>query len=227
LGKPFNRAFAFFLLASSVYAVECFAFEVPLTSQTIREAYFLGQHHDASTDEALKPYLHKLTPPEKGPYIADIRLLTPYAQVIEASNSQGSGYSAQQASADYHARGDTIVVRFQIRFTPTYNFIRSHRDREHERERDSQPEGISVRPESFWQSFKTGLSQNGHWIEPLSREGEPIYVADAKGTGSMLDGAYIWLTFDAQDISSDTATAEILTPDGQHVTSDFDLATLR
>jgi hypothetical protein len=208
-------------LCALILAIPCFAFELPLSDHSIREAYFLGQHHDASTQSALKPYLHKLTPPEKGAYIADIRILTPYAQVIEASNSHGSGYSAQQAAADYHAHPDAIVVRFQIRFTPTYSYIKSN----HERSVNS-PAGITVRSEDFWQSFKAGLSQNDHWIEPMSREGEPIYVADAEG-GSVLDGAYLWLTFDANEITSDGVTAEIFTPDGQHITSDFDLATLR
>jgi len=201
---------------------ECLAFEFPLTDHSIREAYFIGQHHDASTESALRPYLHKLSPPEKGPYISDIRILTPYAQVIEASNSHGSGYSAQQAAADYRAHPDAIVVRFQIRFTPTYSYIKSNRNRS----ASSPPGAITVRSEDFWQSFKAGLSQNDHWIEPISHEGEPIYVADAEG-GSVLDGAYIWLTFDANEITSERITAEIFTPDNQHVTSDFDLANLR
>jgi hypothetical protein len=33
--------------------------------------------------------------------------------------------------------------------------------------------------------------------------------------------------FDAHDFSSDEAVAEIFTPDGQHVTTTFDLAVLR
>jgi hypothetical protein len=217
----FKRAFSFFVLLLMLSA-QSFAFELPLTDHTIREAYFLGQHHDSSTESALKPYLHTLPTPQKGPYISDIRLLTPYAQVIEASNSHGSGYSAQQAAADYHAHGETIVVRFQIRFTPTYGYIKPNRDRN----AGPAEQGVTVRSKNFWQAFKTGLSQNDKWIEPLSRDGEPIYVETPEG-GSVLNGAYIWLTFDAQEISSDTVTAEIFTPDDQHVTTTFDLATLR
>jgi hypothetical protein len=220
LKKALKHASIFFVLVL-FFCAQCIAFEVPLADRTVREAYFLGQHHDASTETALKPYLHKLSPPEKGPDIRDIRLLTPYAHVIEASNSHGGGYSAQQAAADYHSRGDTVVLRFQIRFTPTYSYILSNRDRNS----DSHTGGITVRSGNFWQSFKVGLSQNDHWIEPLSHEGEPIYIAQS--TGSILDGAYIWLTFDARAITSDIATAEIFTPEGQHVTSDFDLAALR
>lgn len=198
-----------------------FAFESPLSEKTIREAYFLGQHHDSSTQSALKPYVHALPAPHSGPYISEIRLFTPYAQVIEASSAQSAGYSAQQAAADYHSHADTIVVRFHIEFTPSYGYIESSRDRD-----DLAAEkGISLRTEDFWQAFNTGLSQNDQWIEPLSREGEPIYARSEDG-GSMI-GAYVWLTFDAHDVSSDEAVAEIFTPDGQHVTSTFDLSTLR
>lgn len=208
-------------LALSFLSATCLAYETPLSDRTVREAYFLGQHHDASTEAALKPYLHHLSEPKTGPYISEIRVLTPYAQVIETSSTQSAGYSAQQAAADYHAHPDTIVVRFRIDFTPTYGYIESSRDRA-----DLAAEkGISIRTEDFWQAFNAGLSQNDQWIEPLTRDGEPIY-ARTSDSGEMI-GAYIWVTYDAHDVASDPVTAEIFTPDGQHVTSTFDLAALR
>jgi len=198
-----------------------FAYETPLTDKTVREAYFLGQHHDASTQSALKPYQHYLPAPKSGPYISEIRVMTPFAQVVEASNAQSAGYSAQQAAADYHSHADTIVVRFHIEFTPSYGYIESDRDRA-----DLAAEkGISLRSADFWQAFNTGLSQNDQWIEPLSRDGEPIFSHSSES--SEMIGAYIWVTYDAHDVSSDEAIAEIFTPDGQHVTSTFDLSTLR
>jgi len=198
-----------------------FAYETPLTDKTVREAYFIGQHHDASTQSALKPYQHHLPVPKSGPYISEIRVMTPFAQVVEASNAQSAGYSAQQAAADYHSHADTIVVRFHIEFTPSYGYIESDRDRS-----DLAAEkGISLRSADFWQAFNTGLSQNDQWIEPLSRDGEPIFSHSSES--SEMIGAYIWVTYDAHDVSSDEAIAEIFTPDGQHVTSTFDLSTLR
>lgn len=198
-----------------------FAYETPLSERTIREAYFLGQRHDDATAAALKPYQHNLPAPKSGPYISDIRVLTPYAQVVEASEAQSAGYSAQQAATDYHSHPDTIVVRFHIEFTPTYGHIESSRDRSDLTAR----KGISVRNEDFWQAFKTGLSENDQWIEPLTRDGEPIYSHTAD-SGEMV-GAYIWLRYDARDVASDAVAAEIFTPDGQHVTSTFDLSVLR
>jgi len=198
-----------------------FAFETPLSDKTIREAYFLGQHHDASTQAALKPYIHTLPAPKSGPYISEIRVLTPYAQVIQASSAQSSGYSAQQAAADYHSHRDTIVVRFHIEFTPTYGYVEPSRVPEGR----ANDQGVSLRSEDFWQAFRTGLSQNDQWIEPLARDGEPIY-ARTSDSGEMV-GAYIWVTYDAAEVRSDPVIAEIMTPDGQHVTSTFDLSVLR
>jgi len=82
-----------------------------------------------------------------------------------------------------------------------------------------------LRSADFWQAFNTGLSQNDQWIEPLSRDGEPIFSHSSES--SEMIGAYIWVTYDAHDVSSDEAIAEIFTPDGQHVASTFDLSTLR
>lgn len=209
-------------LALPLISVACPAYETPLSDVTVREAYFLGQHHDASTQSALKPYIHTLASPAQGPYISEVRVFTPYAQVIEKSSTQSTGYSAQQAAADYHSHSDTIVVRFHIQFTPTYSYIES----EHGQSDRKAQKGLVTRSENFWQAFNAGLSQNDQWIEPLYRDGEPIYVQTLEG-GSVLDGAYVWLTFDANDVASEPVTAEIFTPDGQHVTSTFDLSVLR
>src|SRR5882762_7438799 len=97
--SPLNPVLATFA-AALLLVSPCRAFESPLSDQTVREAYFIGQHHDASTESALKPYIHHLPPPKAGPYISEIRLLTPYAQVIDVASSQSGGYSAQQAAAD-------------------------------------------------------------------------------------------------------------------------------
>jgi hypothetical protein len=198
-------------------SAQCFAFELPLSDQTIREAYFIGQHHDASTKSALEPYIRHLAPPKTGPDISEIRLLTPYAQVIDVSNSQSSGYSAQQAAADYHARTDTILVRVRIEFSATYGFL----DAANDAKSASAEKGIKIRQEDFWKAFRVGLSQKDDWIDPLSLDGEATY------SDIGMDGALIWLVCDAHDLASEPAAVEVFTPDGQHVVTTFDLSTLR
>jgi len=216
MGQTFQSAFvasvAFLFSASSSLPLE-----IPLSDQTIREAYFIGQHHDASTKSALEPYIHHLAPPKTGPYISEIRLFTPFAQVIDVSNSQSSGYSAQQAAADYHSRSDTILVRVRIEFSATYGFLEAGNDAKSA----SAEKGIKIRREDFWKAFRVGLSQKDDWIDPLSQDGEATYSDNG------MNGALIWLVCDAHDIASESASVEVFTPDGQHVTSTFDLSTLR
>lgn len=212
----FRRIFAVLVLLP-LFSNFCFAFESPLSDETIREAYFLGQHHDASTKSALDPYIHRFSPPKTGPYISEIRLFTPYAQVIDVSNSQSSGYSSQQAAADYRARTDTILVRVRIEFTNTYGLIEAGNDAKSA----SSEKGIKIRHEDFWKAFRFGLSQKDDWIDPLSLDGEATYSDNG------MDGALLWLVCDAHDLASEPATVEVFTPDGQHVISTFDLASLR
>ncbi len=211
-----KRAFTS-LLPLLLFLQQCFAFELPLSDHSLREAYFLGQHHDASTEAALKPYIHHLPVPQKGPYISETRLLTPYAQVIDVSNAQSAGYSAQQAFADYHARTDTILVRVRIEFSATYNLLEAENDANSA----SAKKGIKIRREDFWKAFHVGLSQRDDWIDPLSLDGEATYSDNG------MDGALIWLVCDANDLASEPASVEVFTPDGQHVISTFDLSVLR
>lgn len=52
------------------------------------------------TTASLVTALFLLSPPQ-GPYISEIRLLTPYAQAVDISRHKTLGYSAQQAEAEY------------------------------------------------------------------------------------------------------------------------------
>src|SRR5580765_2702694 len=98
------------------------AFESPLSDSAVREAYFLGQRNDQKTSDLLKLYTRSFPLSDKGPYISEIHLLTPYAQVVATSSQHSTGYSAQQAAADYHGRGDTLLLQVRIEFTVTYTY---------------------------------------------------------------------------------------------------------
>src|ERR1035438_3232358 len=94
------------------------AFDRGLSEETVREAYFLGQDADRAAD-FLSSYVQSLATPDAGPDISQIELRTPYAQVVEISEQHLNGYSAQKAAVDYHRRGDYLLVRVQVMFTPT------------------------------------------------------------------------------------------------------------
>jgi hypothetical protein len=213
-----GRFIASIFMAGLLFAPSSLAFDVSLSEEAVREAYFLGQRNDESTAQVLAPYTRHLALPEKGPYISAINLSTPYAQIIDASRQRTGYYSAQEAQQDYRERGDTILVFIRIEFTATYGYpqaVASAND-------VAKEQGISLQPEDFWKGFCLGLSQDDKWIQPLTERAEAVYNQGEGGLG----GAIVWLEFGAHDVASTEASVEVETPDGQHVAATFDLSRL-
>lgn len=205
-----------------------FAYEVPLESRSVREAYFLGQRNDEKTDAFLEMYARHFTMPPQGPYISEIRLLTPYAQAVDISRHKTVGYSAQQAQAEYKTRGNSLFARVRIDFTPTYNYVTNVKPAKND---GSQP-NIAPRTEDFWKDFRFLLTQNGEPLRYRNVSAEPQYgLQEALPNGTSfpgtLVGAYVNLDYDARDVPSRKTQVEVFTPDGQHIVATFDLAALR
>jgi hypothetical protein len=221
--RPPARSIAFFFAVAFLASLAALAYEVPLDSHSIREAYFLGQRNDEKMARLLDAYVKHLPPPKKGPYISEVELLTPYAQVVDLSRQKTVGYSAQQAEQDYHDRGDTVRVRVRIEFTPTYGLTEAQKST-----RSGASPGFTLRPEDFWKDFKVGLSQSEQWIEPMDTYGEPSYsLFNGGNSASVLNGALVYVEFKASDVASGAVSVEVFTPDDQHVVASFDLEKLR
>ncbi|HEY2351764.1 MAG TPA: hypothetical protein VGH83_04590, partial [Candidatus Acidoferrum sp.] len=104
-----------------LYAQSVLAFETPLSDESVREAYFLGQRHDGSLEGLLEKYTHQLPPPKSGPYISSIMFLTPFMRAAQLSSSHTGNYSAQQAALDHHREtGEIVQVLVEIRLTESY-----------------------------------------------------------------------------------------------------------
>jgi hypothetical protein len=196
------------------------AYEMPLEPHSIREAYFLGQRNDEKMAKVLELYTRHLPLPEKGPYISEIKLLTPYAQVVDVSRQRTVGYSAQQAEQDYRERGDTIVVFVRIEFTATYSYLQAVASAN----RVAAEEGITLQTQDFWKDFRLGLSQHNSWVEPFYQQGEPFYTREY---GGGLAGAVVWLEYNAHDVASAEASVEVFAPGGEHRVAKFDLEKLK
>ncbi|MGB7283539.1 MAG: hypothetical protein WBE13_14835 [Candidatus Acidiferrum sp.] len=237
----------FFLLPSP-----SFAFETPLSPEAVRDAYFLGQHNDQSTLSFFSQYVKTLPAPDKGPYIAEVELYTPYTQIVEASRRRTGSYSAQQAELDYRHHGDKLYVRVRIDFTDTYG-LELYRSAK----ADQQLSGEDQPLPDFYRDFRVGLSQRSgpdreeRWIEPLRIILQPSFVQNSThypfipedlslfsyaATNDVSGYAYasvngyayptgwlVWLIYDAADVAS----VEVITTDGQHVSVPFDLSSLR
>ncbi len=183
-----------------------FALEMPLSSEAVREAYFLGQRRDETMAKFFETYRQHLPAPKSGPHVSTVELLTPYAEAVDLSRQRTLGYSAQQAQLDYQHRGNRVRIVVHVEYTPTY--------------------GHGTR--GSWKDFQVQLSQQGETLEAKSVRYESVHVGTGgKGGGSWLTGFLIRLEYDAHDLVSDDATVAVDTPDGQHVVATFDLVKLR
>jgi hypothetical protein len=222
---PFSRfRFLVFLLVTTLALPRpSSAYDVELSDTAVRNAYFLGQHRDEQTRTFFEAYIRHLPLPKSGPYISEIRLLTPLAQVVEVSQTTPGIYSAQQAQLDYRARGDSILLEIHIEFTPTYNQIDAQRSSGNA----AGEKGITLRTDDFWQDFRFGVKQKQDWIESRSTHGEPQYALADYGSAGGLTGAWVWVEYDARNVPSDDTEVYVFTPDGQDVSVKFDLDKLK
>jgi hypothetical protein len=193
------------------------AYDFPLDSESIREAYFLGRRDDEKTIKFLASYIKRLPLPEKGPHISEISLYTPYAQIVLNSSRNAGLNSAQQAEQEYRTLGDAIHVRVVIEFTPTFNAMVGVKP-----DKDAAgKEALVRRPDDFWREFRYELRQNKNVIKARSTDGKPIY------SDSGFSGAEVQLEYEAKSIASDETAFEVSIPDNHHVSAQFDLSELR
>jgi len=216
-----------FALISCVFVAALWAYDTPLDKQKIHEAYVLGQRNDKVTGDFLDHYVAQITEPQNGPHIAQIELLTPYAQIVDLSRRKAAdGYTEAQANQDYDLHGKTIHVNIVITLPAAY-------PQPDDSANAAAPppasgtEKKAMNPENFWQNFKFQLKQNGKPISSRSINNQPIHSTATNATPAVLDGQNVWLEFDAKDVASDLATVEVVTPEGKPIKAAFDLKKLR
>ncbi len=189
-------------VAVCLAALPASAYDFPLSSQAVREAYFLGQKHDMSTAKVLAQYAKRL-PATNGLWqVAEIEVRTPYFQVALRSWQSLPGYSAQQAWEEYRKRKPQIIVRIFLVTALTQVFA----------------------SEDAWRDFQFRVKQEKE-LPPRAVTGHPIHFY-SDGT-SRLGGAEVYLELDAAQVASAPLRVEITSPDGQVSSAEFDLSRLR
>jgi hypothetical protein len=216
--RPISCVFAVGLLLPA----PSFAMDAPLSEEAVREAYFLGQHHDQSLAHFLDRYTRVLPPPETGLAISAVTFFTPYALVAQLSNQRSMGYSAQQAEQDHRNQEELVRIVIQIQFTQTYGALIPRPTGS----RSGSPIGYALRPSDFWKDFQVQVLDKEKLLTPSSFLGFPIYSCDSDG-GCSLSGATLQLEFPAKAFKSDSPTIQITPPEGDSVSVDFDLARVR
>ena len=195
-----------------------------LSDEAIREAYFLGQRNDEKTARFLETYRRHLGMPQSGLYVSEIELFTPYAETVDLSRQRTFGYSAQQATQEYRDRGDVFRLRVRVFFTDTYS-QRSYAQAATQKDGRGKKPGQYARARSRgWQGFQVQLWQKDKMIEPLEIPGIPVFRGYT--VGEAFYGFDVVLHYDGDEIEADNAQVVVLTPDGQRVVAEFDLAKL-
>jgi hypothetical protein len=196
--------------------------DTPLSEEAVRDAYFLGQHHDQMLADFLNKYTKLLPMPKTGPDIASITFLTPFALLVQESNQRTMNYSAQQAEQDHRKQQEIVRIVFQIQLTETYPALIPTPTGS----RSGSPIGFARRPDDFWKDFKIQVVDKETTLVPLSSSGDPLYSCDTDG-GCVISGATLRFEFSAKSFKSDSPTIQIIPPEGDPVSVDFDLSGLR
>lgn len=152
VGSSFCLLAAVFLLLPSPSS----AFDAPLSPEAVRDAYFLGQHNNQSTLSFFSQYVKTLPVPDKGAYISEVEIYTPYTQIVEASRRRSGNYSAQQAEQDYRHGHDKLYIRIRINFTDTYGALELYRSAKGDKQLSGRDEPLP----DFYRDFRVGISSD-------------------------------------------------------------------
>jgi hypothetical protein len=203
------------------------AYDTQLDAHAIHEAYVLGQRNDKSTGDFLAPYLTQITEPQNDVHIAEIELLTPFAQIVDQSRQRtAGGYSEDQATQDYKRSGNTVKVNVVMMLPSAYPKTAAAPAGPATAPATG-PEKSAIRPENFWQNFKFNLTQNGKTIPSRGISNQPIHSTATNNSPAVLDGENVWLEFDVKDVAPEQTIIEVVTPQGKVIKASFDLKRLR
>jgi len=203
-------------LSFLVVAPATVAFEYPLTDTAIRNAFLTGRETDGRNSQLFVKYVRDLPAPESGPYVARIRLETPYEQVAKVG-ATASNYRAQEAQQEFFGKRLPFRVSVEIQFTPTYPAYDI-----------SEPSGAYslLQPLPDYQhDFQIDVSQENR-IEP---EYSRAYISSSYFSNTVwgIHGVVIEQEYDPDKIDSSDLTVEVHTPDGQDIVTTFNMAELQ
>jgi hypothetical protein len=182
------------------------AFDYPLSSESIRQAYFLGSGDPDKRALFFEKYIKRYPVPQSGIYVGLIEFETPYVQVAERIAQNVSSYHAPDAEQEFLGKPATCRVRVEIYWG--YNNAAAITGRGNHEQLD-----YSVR-----------LKQKDKEI-PLKSKWSQTLVA---GYSAPIDvGIEFDSEYEADNVESAPATVEVVGPDGKALTETFDLDGLR
>lgn|SRR5271156_959869 len=206
--KPTQR-FGLSVLLVVAIALPAIAYEYPLSSTSIRDAYILGNRKDEHTAEFFANYTHHFPVGKTGPYVDEIGIETPFSQVVERCGT-AYNYHAQEAEEEFGDKPMIFRAHVQIFEFPVF----------------SPGAALTYAPE-YWKDFKIQLMQDKE-IPSNKVNAELLYPPTDQDYGTSLPiGVRVEFEYDAAKIDDAQATVKVTMPDGQEVESTFDLDRLR
>lgn len=174
------------------------AYDVPLSESSIRDAYYLGTRATTLGPDFLREYTQNLPELKVGRFTSVIRIETPFSQIAAASATK-LGYNAQDAVMEF--RGKPLAFRISM--------------------------DICYRIDAPENAVRVRVFQNKKEVFPESYDSSPYYPATDKYTRVSSIGEKVELEFKPNKIESSNLLIVIDTPDGKHVETAFDLRALR
>jgi hypothetical protein len=221
---PATRPSVAFIATLAMLAQPIFAFQSPLSDESVREAYFLGQRHDGSLEALVEKSTRRFPAPKNGPYISFVMFITPFVSAAQLANSYVGNYSAQQAELDHRAVGKEIVkIAVEIQLTESYGqFIATAKPNAH----SGSALVLIPRPDDFWRDFQVHIFNGEEVLTNSVYHGRSNYSCGDYGPCA-LTGATLTFEFPADAFSADSASITVDPPEGQPMVAEFDLSRLR
>ncbi len=187
------------LFLTSILASPGFAFDFPLTPNSIRDAYFLGTRQGSVSPDFRKQYSRGIDDLHQGNCISKVRIETPFLQIAEAVGSRPN-YSSQDAVKEFSGRPMKFRVFLDVCYT-----------------REAPPPN----------SINLKFIQNKKQVSPATDVRSAFAERFSEESFLLPNGESAELEFDPKKLDSSTLTILVDTPNGQHAEITFDLQSLR
>lgn len=194
-----SRACSAFLpsLLALLLAAPARPYDVPLSESSIRDAYFLGTRIGGVSPDFIAQYARSIPALRQGNCTSALRIETPFLQIARHAR-EVPNYTAQDAVKEFY--GKPMVFRMHL--------------------------DICYQVRAPLDAVKIKIIQNKRTLIPLSFQSTPY--AEATEFGFLpANGEQLDLEFASSRIDSSTLTILIDTPNDQHTTTEFDLASIR
>lgn len=199
--RIFRNAFPKLLavILSLAVALPAVAYDYPLSSTAIRDAYFLGKRQGGLAPQFLASYSQFLSELHQGSCTSEIRLETPFLQVVSYAGSVPN-YSSQDAVRDFYDRPMSFRIFLNICYMSGA----------------PPPNSVKIKVIQNKKEIVPDSDNRSAYAEPINE----LSLLPANGEKAQLE-------FAAKNVDSSTLSIVIDTPNDQHAKAQFDLESIR